>query len=245
MDKSTLVRVSARRLFFTKKVTRDIGSIDVCVGPHRIQLTLPNLENFPDLLASCKKRIPKKFSIKVEHGKLHIEEDTLWNLNHDFRALDKGNRERWRWRCWVGGLRARRLKARHPLSLPTPRAGSPWSRCRSPDRWPAVVSMRCGHGRIPADLGGAVGPRTDINQLHDLFHQAVKGDRLIDLIHGAISWPSARLAAGGRCRSTAWAHPTAICARCSGGRSNVRVAALATCPFGCSQSAPRPTAGLN
>jgi len=60
------VRIRARRLFFTGKVTRDIGYIDVCVGPHCIQLTVPNLENFPDLLASCNERY-----------KLHIEEDTL------------------------------------------------------------------------------------------------------------------------------------------------------------------------
>jgi hypothetical protein len=74
-----IVRVHARRLFFTRKVTRDIGYIDVCVGPHRIQLTVPNLENFPDLLASCKERIPKALSIGLNkpRDKLHIEEDTL------------------------------------------------------------------------------------------------------------------------------------------------------------------------
>ena len=54
-----IVRVHGWRSYFGRKVTRDIGHIDVLVGPHRIQLTVQRLEIFPDLLASCKERIPK------------------------------------------------------------------------------------------------------------------------------------------------------------------------------------------
>jgi hypothetical protein len=60
-------------------VTRDIRFIDVCVGPHRFQLTVPKLKNFPDLLALCEERIPKAFSVgRIEpRDKLHIDEAIL------------------------------------------------------------------------------------------------------------------------------------------------------------------------
>src|SRR5262245_43880762 len=57
-----IVRVRSWRRFFTGVVTGDMGYIEVCVGPHRIQLKVPNLDNFPDLLASCKKHIPNALS---------------------------------------------------------------------------------------------------------------------------------------------------------------------------------------
>ncbi len=79
VEANASVRIHAWRLFLTGKVTRDIRFIDLCVGPHRIQLAVPQLENFPDLLASCKERIPKAFSIGLNKPKhnLRIEEDTL------------------------------------------------------------------------------------------------------------------------------------------------------------------------
>jgi len=74
-----IVRIHGWRTFFRGEVTRDIRYIDVCVGPHRIQLTVPRLETFPDLLASCKERIPEAIGIGLNKPryKLHIDEDTL------------------------------------------------------------------------------------------------------------------------------------------------------------------------
>ena len=46
-------------------VTRIVTSIDVLVGPHRFELTVPGLTDFPDLLASCRDRIPKGSDIGV------------------------------------------------------------------------------------------------------------------------------------------------------------------------------------
>jgi Competence protein CoiA-like family len=74
-----VVRVRSWRRFFTGVVTGEIRYIDVCVGPHRIQLTVPNLENFPDLFASCKEHIPNALStgLNKPRYKLHTEEDIL------------------------------------------------------------------------------------------------------------------------------------------------------------------------
>jgi hypothetical protein len=79
VEAKAIVRVHGWRLFFTGKVTRDIRFIDVCVGPHRFQLTVPKLKNFPDLLALCEERIPKAFSVgRIEpRDKLHIDEAIL------------------------------------------------------------------------------------------------------------------------------------------------------------------------
>ena len=46
-------------------VTRIVTFIEVFVGPHRFQLTVPDLNDFPDLLASCQDRIPKGSDIGV------------------------------------------------------------------------------------------------------------------------------------------------------------------------------------
>ena len=46
-------------------VTRIVTCIEVFVGPHRFQLTVLDLNDFPDLLASCQDRIPKGSSIGV------------------------------------------------------------------------------------------------------------------------------------------------------------------------------------
>jgi hypothetical protein len=61
------------------EVTRNMRFIGVCVGPHRIQFTVPALVNFPDLLASCEARIPKAFSVgRIKpRDKLHIDEAIL------------------------------------------------------------------------------------------------------------------------------------------------------------------------
>jgi hypothetical protein len=74
-----IVRVRSWRRFFTGMVTRDMKCIDVCLGPHRIQLTVPTLENFPDLLASCEEHIPKAVDISLNKPrcKLQTEEDIL------------------------------------------------------------------------------------------------------------------------------------------------------------------------
>jgi len=39
--------------------TRIITFIEVLVGPHRCQFTVPSLSDFPDLLASCQERTPR------------------------------------------------------------------------------------------------------------------------------------------------------------------------------------------
>ena len=74
-----IVRVHGWRTFFRGEVTRDIRYINVCVGPHRIQLTVPRLEIFPDLLASCKEQIPSGLSTGPDKPKYnpHTEEDIL------------------------------------------------------------------------------------------------------------------------------------------------------------------------
>jgi adenosine deaminase len=46
-------------------VTRIVTFIEVFVGPHRFQLTVFDLNDFPDLLASCQDRIPKRSDIGV------------------------------------------------------------------------------------------------------------------------------------------------------------------------------------
>jgi competence protein CoiA len=46
-------------------VTRIITFVEVTVGPHHFQFTVPGLNDFPDLLASCLKRIPKRSDIGV------------------------------------------------------------------------------------------------------------------------------------------------------------------------------------
>ena len=46
-------------------VTRIITFIEVFVGPHRFQFTVPDLTDFPDLWASCQDRIPKWSGIGV------------------------------------------------------------------------------------------------------------------------------------------------------------------------------------
>jgi competence protein CoiA len=74
------VRIHGWRDYLKREVVPVIRFIDVCVGPHRIRLTVPTLrEAFPDLLAFCEERIPKAPSIdrKPNHNKLHIEEATL------------------------------------------------------------------------------------------------------------------------------------------------------------------------
>ena len=46
-------------------VTRIVTFIEVFAGPHRFQLTVPGLSDFPDLLASCGDRIPKGSGVGV------------------------------------------------------------------------------------------------------------------------------------------------------------------------------------
>lgn len=46
-------------------VTRIVTFIDLLVGPHDFQFTVPGLNDFPDLLASCMERIPKSSHISV------------------------------------------------------------------------------------------------------------------------------------------------------------------------------------
>ena len=46
-------------------VTRIVTFIEVFVGQHRFQLTVPDLTDFPDLWASCQDRIPKEFGVGV------------------------------------------------------------------------------------------------------------------------------------------------------------------------------------
>jgi len=46
-------------------VTRIVTFIEVFVGPHHFQLTVPNLNDFPDLLASCQDRIPRGSGVGV------------------------------------------------------------------------------------------------------------------------------------------------------------------------------------
>ena len=45
--------------------TRIVTFIRVFVGPHEFQLTVSDLANFPDLLALCQERIPKRSNIGV------------------------------------------------------------------------------------------------------------------------------------------------------------------------------------
>jgi hypothetical protein len=74
------VRIHGWRNILKNEVGPVIRFIDVCVGPHRIRLTVPALrEAFPDLLASCEERIPKSPSIHCSptYGKLHTQEVTL------------------------------------------------------------------------------------------------------------------------------------------------------------------------
>ena len=60
-------------------VTRIVTFIEVFVGPHRFQLTVPDLNDFPDLLASCKDRIPKGSSIGVIKPRYNcIMKKPLW-----------------------------------------------------------------------------------------------------------------------------------------------------------------------
>ena len=46
-------------------MTRIVTFIEVFAGPHRFQLTVPGLSDFPDLLASCGDRIPKGSGVGV------------------------------------------------------------------------------------------------------------------------------------------------------------------------------------
>jgi hypothetical protein len=66
--------------------TRIVTFIEVSAGPHRFQLTVPDLNDFPDLLASCRDRIPTGSSIAVIIGSLaralEVEAASLLQAKH-------------------------------------------------------------------------------------------------------------------------------------------------------------------
>ena len=70
-------------------VTRIVTFIEVCVGPHRFQLTVPDLSDFPDLWASCEERIPKASRIGVIKSRYSrtIEQSYMSNGCYDCDAL--------------------------------------------------------------------------------------------------------------------------------------------------------------
>jgi hypothetical protein len=65
-------------------VTRIVTFIEVLVGPHSFRLTVPGLNDFPDLLASCKERIPKASSIGVIKPRYSRTQDRSYMSNGCF-----------------------------------------------------------------------------------------------------------------------------------------------------------------
>jgi hypothetical protein len=65
-------------------VTRIVTFIEVFVGPHSFRLTVPDLNDFPDLLASCKERIPKASGIRVIKPRYSRTQDRSYMSNGCF-----------------------------------------------------------------------------------------------------------------------------------------------------------------